>query len=122
MNTEQSMAQHIATVVMGWAGPIQSPTATGIYDYYFSDTPAPYPITRVSDWDPLTNAEQAFEALDNLKLKFPEARVNIRVWSKTKCGVQTEYGGMWHSSGWEDNLLHAICIAICRATGYQEGG
>ncbi len=108
----QAMREHLATVVMGWV----------IYDrdpFWYRHKSTGEIAEQTSNWEPFTNHEQAFKCLDKFE-QWGISRnmvddgyfVSIVDWSESEPNKE------WEAE--HEDKLHAICIAMCKATGFEE--
>ena len=116
---KQAMRDHCATVVMGW---VLSPE-TGSehasyrnqknYDPNYASDEQDYEYL-VMHYDPFTNLQQAFDLLD----KFTHWGIG-RVKDGYNCLICTDPKAFGDADAEHGNLLYAICLAVCRATGFE---
>ena len=123
---QQKMIEHIATEVMGWE---RTPDTNVRHAAYYD--PAKYEPELASDeqgyevlvknYNPLENHRQAFDALDKLASKGLVSDLCIGEVGGNLCEITALSDADFPHCVAErnENLLHAICIAICHATGYE---
>ncbi len=102
----QAMCDHLATVVMGRV----------IYDrdpFWYRHKSTGEIAEQTSNWDPFTNHEQAFQCLDTFKnYSVDKDTFDDRV--VFTCTIYDDAEII------DADKLHAICIAMCKATGFEE--
>ena len=107
---QQKMIEHIATEVMGWRF---EPNHHPFEPFYVVDESSPDVLWQ-HEYNPFENHRQAFEALDKLDWYALDKNTDISGYVEYTCVV----GDPFENGATSPDLLHAICIAICRATGY----
>lgn len=116
MTDKQRMREHLAIEVMGYRY-VDSHQHKGYRgDVYHRKGKAP--ILAIN-WNPFTNAEQALMVL--LAFKGGLSLFRHTEGCAWQVRIRPEHLSQFPQDFGEDmNLLHAICIAAARATGYEE--
>ncbi len=108
----QAMRDHLATVVMGWR---KNDHNQGLpcSPYYLFPEPREGAWINALDFDPFTNHDQAFQCLDTFK-NYSVDKDTFNDGAVFTCTIYDDAEII------DADKLHAICVTMCKATGFEE--